>query len=164
MSILKINYFWMVIGLFFLCACTKKPEPIFEINTIELEQIGANKPNIKSAQAFISIAYQDVFEQTIPKDYLDHVTRLYLSFGDVTIINDLVLRNFLNHPQVKIPTKVQMHNTPTNFIHDCFNKLFNRPPKAQELWYFNKMITENEDLAPKVVYMALMSTQEYQKF
>jgi hypothetical protein len=80
------------------------------------------------------------------------------------LIEDLLIKNIVNSPVVNIPTEEVMRNDITSFINSTYLKLFNREPNEVELYTLSKQISENTNITPKLVYYAMMTSDEYRYY
>jgi hypothetical protein len=149
---------------FSLSSCKKETDFVYEVNDVQVskEKIGKGIP--KTTVEFISIAYSDLVGSTISQNDLSRVTLLYLAFGDKRLIEDLLIKNIVNSPVVNIPTEEVMRNDITAFINSTYLKLFNREPNEVELYTLRKQISENTNITPKLVYYAMMTSDEYRYY
>lgn len=153
-----------LLGLLTALSCNNEQEAIFELNPVEVSQGGVDKPNVKSAKAYLSIAHQDLFDRNISKNLLNSLSNIYVSFGDVEVINELVIKNFLKKEGAKIPSNEEMRADVDAFVQNTFERFYNRAANEQELWFFKTKIEENEDLSPDVIYFAILTSKEYKNF
>ena len=149
---------------FSLSSCKKETDFVYEVNDVQVskEKIGKGIP--KTTVEFISIAYSDLVGSTISQNDLSRVTLLYLAFGDKRLIEDLLIKNIVNSPVVNIPTEEIMRNDISAFINSTYLKLFNREPNEVELYTLRKQISENTNITPKLVYYAMMTSDEYRYY
>lgn len=150
--------------LLFLSNCTKDVKQVYQVQEVHIEQPGADKQSVKSSTEYISIAYSDIFGKAISNSLLQQLTKSYISFGDVSVVEDLIIRNFLNDEAAKIPSNSEMRSDIPKFIQNTFKQLYSRDANEQEIWYFNKLITEDTSVTPDVVYYALLTSNEYRQF
>lgn len=150
--------------LLFLSNCTKDVKQVYQVQEVHIEQPGADKQSVKSSTEYISIAYSDIFGKAISNSLLQQLTKSYISFGDVSVVEDLIIRNFLNDEAAKIPSNSEMKSDIPKFIQNTFKQLYSRDANEQEIWYFNKLITEDTSVTPDVVYYALLTSNEYRQF
>ncbi|MBT8195356.1 MAG: hypothetical protein HKO56_02215 [Bacteroidia bacterium] len=149
---------------FLTFACTKEKTYLYEVNPVTVEQDGANKNNLKSDFEFISIAYSDLFGTTISRDDLVDLSLAYASFGDRKLVEDMIIRNFLNSSSVNIPTSTQMRSDIPQFISDTYGKLFNRAPNEFESWYVVNLIENDMSITSEIVYYSFMTSNEYRYY
>ena len=162
----KWNYLigLLVVGglLFFSSGCKK--DTIYDVNPVNVSQNGGNKSNVKSTLEFIAIAYSDLFGTNISQTDLVELNQVYSAFGDKKIIEDRIVRNFLNKPGVQVPVLPNVNGDTISFINVTYKKLYNREPNAFESYYLKEQIRLNSVLKPIVVYYALMTSDEYRYF
>jgi len=165
MLVYKIRNIIPLLIFALLSACTKdKKEYIYKIDEVEISQPGALKPNVKTSTEYISIAYSDIFGSTISTDLLNDLKKNYISFGDVGVTEDLIIRNFLNNSAAQIPSKTDMNNDIKQFVINAFKKVHNRTPNEYEQWFLTNLIQNNSDVTPEVVYYSLMTSNEYRQY
>ena len=144
-------------------ACRKK-EYTYEVNSVDVVKDGVTKTNLKTDVEFISIAYSDLFGTTITNDKLVKLNIEYDAFGDKKLIEDLIVRNFLNDPAVQLPTKAYMDANLDTFISDTYKKFFNRLPNEMEAWNLKKIISADNTITPELVYYSFMTSNEYRYY
>lgn len=150
--------------IFTLSSCKKETDFVYEVNDVQVSKDKIGKGIPKTTVEFISIAYSDLVGSTISQNDLSRVTLLYLAFGDKRLIEDLLIKNIVNSPVVNIPTEEVMRNDISAFINSTYLKLFNREPNEVELYTLSKQISENTNITPKLVYYAMMTSDEYRYY
>lgn len=147
-------------------SCKKDPPKtyIYGVNGTTVTQDGVAKPNVKSTLEFISIAYSDLFGTTIDQTTLTELGTAYSAFGDKKLIEDLIIRNFLNSQNASIPTVTQMNSDVKQFVVNTYKKFYNREPNEFELWQFTNLINSDSTMTPEMVYYAFMTSNEYRYY
>ena len=159
----SIVYFSIL--LLSISSCSKKEvKQVYQVQEVHVEQPGADKQSVKSSTEYISIAYSDIFGKAIPNSLLQELTKTYIAFGDVSVVEDLIIRNFLKDENANIPTNSEMRANTSDFVKNTFKQLYSRNPNEQEVWYFSKIITEDQSVTPDVIYYALLTSNEYRQF
>ena len=120
--------------------CQKEKNIIYDVNDVNVNKPDANKDYVKSLTEFISIAYTDLFGQNISQAQLQTLAVPYSGFGDLKLIEDLIIKNFLNAPSVIVPTDAEMRANVDQFISDTYQKFFNRYPNELELWHMKNLM------------------------
>jgi hypothetical protein len=141
--------------------CKKEPIYTYDVNDVTVGQPGTAKPNVKSDLEVLSIAYSDLFGTSIPATSLEALAESYQSFGDKRLVMDMVILNFLNDPNVVIPSDATMRSNIEGFVDGCYRKFFVREPTAFERWFVSDLIQDDAGLTPDVVYYAFMTSAEY---
>jgi hypothetical protein len=144
-----------------LLSCTKEKEMVYELNPVAVEQAGNDKDQPKSTAQFVSIAWQDLFGNNIPQSELVKLNTAYSSFGDKKIVEDIIIRNFLNKPGLTIPATPAINGDTLAFIEAAFLKFYNREPGVFESHYIREQFRHDATLKPVVFYYAMMTSDEY---
>jgi hypothetical protein len=74
-------------------------------------------------------------------------------------IRDLIKRNNSN-----IPSDNEMHSDAGEFVIEAYKKLFHRNPNEYELWYMTNLINTDTSYSAKMIYYAMMSSEEYKYY
>ena len=160
----KIILVLVVISLAFVSSCKKEKTYIYEVNDVSVNQEGASKPSIKTTTEFISIAYADIFGSTIPSNDLSNLSVLYSAFGDKKIMENMIIKNFLNKPGTQIPTKTQMNADVPIFIKNTYSKFLNRTPNEFELWSTTNILKADTSITPELVFYGMLTSNEYRHY
>jgi hypothetical protein len=165
-SIKSISAVSLIFIAAILSGCKKDPPAsyIYGVNTETVSQDGVSKPNVKSTVEFISIAYSDLFGTTIDLTTLTELGTAYDAFGDKKLIEDMIIRNFLNSQNVTIPTVTEMNVNLPLFIINTYKKFYNREPNEFELWQFTNLVNTDANITPELVYYAFMTSNEYRYY
>ena len=155
----------LIFSVLILFSCKKEKNVIYQLNDVTIEQNSANKDHLKSTTEFISIAYSDIFGTVISTNKLADLTTIYKAFGDKKLIEQMVIKNFLNEPTNLIPViDTTSVTTIKDFVTDAYKKLYNRNPDEYELWFVADMITKDNNLNAELVYYSLMTSNEYRYY
>lgn len=166
-STIKNKLFYLLLLVVLFTSSCKKEAPttyIYGVNGVGVTQDGVSKPNVKSTVEFISIAYSDLFGNTINQATLTDLATAYVSFADRKLIEDMIIRNFLNAPGVDIPTLTEMNANVPTFIINSYKKFYNREPNEFELWQMENLIESDSAITPELVYYAFMTSNEYRYY
>ena len=166
MSTLKNIFIWILVGFvaIHISGCTKEKDIIYEVNDVDVQQPNANKDYAKTLTEFISIAFADLFGQNINQAQLQTLAVPYSGFGDLKLIEDMIIKNFLNNQSVIIPSDSEMRANVDQFLLDTYQKFFNRYPNEFELWHMKNLINENSEITPELVYYSIMTSNEYRYY
>ena len=148
-----------------LVSCKKEKKAVYALNDVNISQNSANKDHLKSTTEFISIAYSDIFGTVITTDKLADLSTMYRAFGDKKLIEEMVIKNFLNESTIQIP-QIDRNSEITiqNFVSNSYKKLFNRTPDEYELWFVADMILKDDALTAELIYFSLMTANEYRYY
>jgi hypothetical protein len=150
--------------LLFLSSCKKEKTYLYEVTETTVDQEEGIKGNVKSTLEFISIAYSDLFGSSISNAELQNLTVAYNSFGDKKLIEDMIIRNFMNETGVNIPDKASMQADEGKFVTETYKLLYNREPNEFEKWFMTNLIQSDTSITPEVVYYSFMTSNEYRYY
>ena len=154
-----------IFSVFLLFSCKKEKKITYQLNDVTIENNTANKDHLKSTIEFISIAYSDIFGTVISTNKLAELSQIYKAFGDKKLIEQMVIKNFLNEPSIQIPQIDRSSmSTINSFVQNAYTKLYNRTPDEYELWFVADMITKDNDLTSELIYFTLMTANEYRYY
>jgi len=150
--------------LFAGVACKKEKTYVYGVNDVTVKQDGANKPSVKTTTEFISIAYADIFGTTITSNDLTQLSLLYSAFGDKKLMENLIIKNFLNAPGTQIPSKAQMQQNTEQFLKETYTKFLNRTPNEFELYGTKNIIQADSTISPELIYYGMLTSNEYRHY
>ena len=158
----KLIFIFSVLLLF---SCKKEKKITYQLNDVIIENNTANKDHLKSTIEFISIAYSDIFSTVISTNKLAELSTIYKAFGDKKLIEQMVIKNFLNEPSIQIPQIDRSSSSTINiFVQNMYTKLYNRTPDEYELWFVADMIQKDITLTSELIYFSLMTANEYRYY
>jgi hypothetical protein len=147
-----------------LGSCKKETLYVYEVDPVTAQKDKNGKGIAKSTFEFISIAYSDVFETAISQNDLGRLSLLYLAFGDKKLIEDLLVKNMLNSPEVQLISNSQMRSNIEGFVTSIYQRIYNREPNELEAYTLAKSITDDVSLTPVVIYYSMMTSDEYRYY
>ena len=154
-----------IFSILLLFSCKKEKKITYQLNDVTIENNTANKDHLKSTIEFISIAYSDIFGTVISTNKLVELSQIYKAFGDKKLIEQMVIKNFLNEPSIQIPQIDRSSSGTINiFVQNMYTKLYNRTPDEYELWFVTDMIQKDTDLTSELIYFSLMTANEYRYY
>ncbi len=145
-------------------SCSKEKTYVFDVKNVDVKQQSGVKGTAKSTTEFISIAYADLFGTTISNDDLAKLFTAYSAFGDKKLIEDRIIRNFLDLPGTNIPTSQVMRNDIPTFITNSYKKLFNRNPNEFEKYYLKNLVQNDTSITSEMMYYSFMTSNEYRYY
>jgi hypothetical protein len=154
----------LVVSSIMMLSCRKEQRVVYDVNQEKVYQNAAEKTSLKSETEFISIAYSDLFGTGITYNVLEEIQGPYISCGDKGFVVDLIIKNFLASPDVKIPTNTEMRNDVSKFVSNTYLKFFNRYPDEFEQWKLEQIINNDAGINPDLVYYAMMTADEYRYY
>lgn len=162
MSLRLLLFF--LITCFIIPACKKDKSLVYGVEDVDVRKDGNDKQTVKTTTEFISIAYSDIFGSTIPQNKLANLTTAYLAFGDKKLIEDMIIKNFLNQSGAIIPSSSEMNADVPAFVKAAYRKFFNREPNELEEWQMINIIKSNSSITPEMVYYTFLTSNEYRYY
>lgn len=153
-----ILYIFLFLTIF---SCTTEKEVEYEVDPVTVSKSGSDKNNQKSTTEFISIAYADLFGSEISQSRLVNLSIAYSSFGDLRVIEDRIIRNFLNDTTAIIPASPSVNGDTMLFVNNAYKKFFNRDATEFEKYRWLELIRNNSTSGALTVYYSLMTSDEY---
>ena len=148
-----------------IVSCSKEPNYLFEVENVEINQASADKNRLKTDIEFVSIAFNDLYGQNISQGELDEIITVYKSFGDKSIVIEMIIRKFISDEDSQIPNiDRSTEQTVKQFVQETYETIFNRTPNAFEKWYLTDYIYKHQEIDAKMVYYSLMTSNEYRYY
>lgn len=160
----RTKLFVFIVSCILFSACEKEVDYLYEVNPVAVQSPGSIKTNAKSTVEFLTIAWADLFGTQIPLQELSKLNTVYVSFGDKKMIEDRILLNFLTKSGVQIPAQTNVAGDTVLYINNTYKKLFNRDANAFEKYYLKEQIRLNASMTSKVIWYALMTSDEYRYY
>jgi hypothetical protein len=153
---------WSVLFCSSFFACKKEINPDqYEVNQVELYSSIGEKTKVKTQQQFVSILYTNLFQQALSGNQLVQIIDCLESIGDKELGREVLISNFMNKPNVQLPSDSLMRADPDQFIKDTYERFFVRIPTEGELTWYRNFIETNPQLSSELVYFAFALSNEY---
>lgn len=161
------NTFILILALVFASSCEDKP--IFDVNNETLYLVSADKDKLKTTNQYVAILYANLFQKALSANKQVEINKLIISVGDKISIKEILISNFLNEPDVQVPTDQEMMNDIDGFILDTYERFLVRPPTQAERTYFRNYILQNapanqNDRFAELIYTSFALCDEYQYY
>lgn len=135
---------------------------IYDVNGEIVYQSSLQKNKQKTPEQYISILYANLFQTSIPVDVLGVLGEVRVAIGDKQMANELILNGFVHEPDVLILSNNEMRNNIDQFIDQTYLRFFLRAPTAYEKFELKKMIEDDTNLTPELIYQGFALSNEYQ--
>ena len=160
----KSLYILLLIALT-LNACKRDPSYIFEVNDVAVTASAGEKNRLKTDIEFVSIAHADIFGSSISSNYLENIVTTYKSFGDKSLVIEMIIRKFIDDGGTNITAIDRSSKTSIeSFVINTYKKLYNREPDAFEKWYLSDLIANDDVINAEIVYFSMMTANEYRYY
>ena len=155
----KIIVFFFLIPIFSSC---QQDDIVYDINQLQSSSYNANKNKLKSVSQYISIVYANLFQKALSSNELVEITRCIESIGDKQVAHEIVLSNFMNEPDVIIPSDSLMRADLDLFLEETYKRFFVRDITEAEREFFLNYLNTNPNVSSEMVYMSFALSNEYQ--
>lgn len=145
-------------------SCKKKDVNTYEVVNTPAYGDNLNKDKSKSNIEFHSILNTNLFQKPLSINELSRIDRVIQSCGDKTLINEVIISNYMNSPAVRLPSRKMMTDSTERFIEETFIRFFiRRPTEAEKTWFTNYINANkgNPNFRPELVYTAFAASDEY---
>lgn len=161
---MKAIALYPLLALLLMAGCKKETTYVYGLEDVPVNKPAAAKDRVKSQTEFIAIAYSDLTGNNVSVNTLESFLAPYLAFGDQKLIEQMIIKSFLNNTNVTIPSNTSMRADIEAFVTDCYTRFYNREPDEFELWYLKDLIEKDANITPTEVYFALMTSDEYRYY
>lgn len=143
-----------------IISCEKDIYEVYDVNSLEVLPVNAEKDKAKSDAQYVSILYTNYFQIPIGPNKLLEALNAIRSIGDKQIAYDIIVSKYLNQSP-EIPTKIEMDADPEAFIRNTYFRFLTRQPTEAELaWMLNNLNSDSE-ITPDLVYLAFSTSNEH---
>ena len=160
------KFFFLALLVIAALAC-KKEEPgdaIYELKQIRVEPAHTGKSKIKSAEQYISILHTNFFRKPISVNRLVDYTEALYSMGDQQLAREILISNFMNDPEVVIPSDNEVRINFDDFLLSTYQRFFVRNPSEAEKVWFRNYVSADEHVTPELMYFSFALSSEYQAY
>ncbi len=158
-----MRIFSIILVLVAIGSCKKK-EPVYGVTETPVYGDNLNKDKPKSNIEFHSILSTNLFQKPVSINELTRIDRVMQSCGDKTLINETIISNYMNSPNVKLPSRKMMTDSTERFVVETYKRFFIRlPTEAEKTWFVNFINANksNPNFRPELVYTAFAASDEY---
>jgi len=148
--------------LVFLFACTK--DYSYGVDAITTLPTNANKTKLKTNEQYISILYANLFQKALSANELVEITNCIEAFGDKETIHEVIVSNFMNDPDVIIPSNSVMRTDIESFLTEAYTRFFVRDITEAEKEYLTSFIEDNPNFTAEMLYTSFSLSDEYQYY
>ena len=164
MNMRIFKYTGIAIVVLFAFACKKKDTNTYGVVHTPSYGDNLNKDKSKSNIEFHSILSTNLFQKPSSINELSRIDRVMQSCGDKSLINEVIISNYMNSSTVKLPSRKMMTDSTERFVEETFVRFFiRRPTEAEKTWFINFINANksNPSFRPELVYTAFAASDEY---
>jgi len=153
----------LLLMVFFLFSCKKdeKGQNEYTVNPLTSLPPNAGKTKLKTNQQYVAILHANLFQVALSANQVFEISQCIESIGDKEVAREVIISNFMNENEVKMPSDKEMRADVRKFIIDTFNRFLVRNPTESEITYFENYINANPNVTPELVYFSFSLSNEY---
>jgi hypothetical protein len=158
----KLKYFGLaLLASFLFSSCEKEVIATFDVNAVDALDESLIKNKTKNTKQYTSILYTTLFQEAISVSQLAKTERVVDAFGDKGLIKEVIISNYMNEPEVELPSDSFMRANPDEFIIQTYKTFYLRIPTEIEKSFFRNYIEANPNVTAEHVYISFASSDEY---
>ena len=147
-----------------LYSSCKGKDKVYELNSIVAHPANTGKDKLKTDEQYISILYANLFQKALSANKLVEISECIQSIGDKETAKEVIIANFLNDPDIIIPSRQDMLDDPDGFLDETYHRFFIRNITEAEKTYLKNLIMANDSLTPEMLYYSFALSDEYQYY
>lgn len=155
----------VVAGAILLAVGCKKEEVVdnsnYLVNQENLYSSSADKDKRKTNEQWVSILYANLFQEALSANDVFRISQCIESIGDKRLAREVIISNFMNKPDVIMPTVQEMQADVDGFINESYRRFLVRNPTEAELTWYRNYINNDPNVTPELVYFAFALSDEY---
>ena len=133
----------------------------YAVNPVTSLPPNAGKSKEKSDQQYVAILHANLFQIALSANQVFEISQCIESIGDKELAREVIISNFMNEGDVKMPSDSLMRADLETFITDTYNRFLVRNPTEAEITYFENYIKANPNVTPELVYFSFAMSNEY---
>jgi hypothetical protein len=157
------NFFLVLVSvvLFFVACNRAKSEREYGVVNKRVQGSTISKTRLKTEAQYLAILSTDLTQLPISPLRLNRAIRVLNSIGDRETANEIIISNYMNSPDIKLPEEAYMRQQTEVFVRETFVKFFVRYPSEAEVAFFVQFIKSNPEVTVEMVYTAFAASTEY---
>ena len=158
------NLTYISLLILLLYSSCKGKDKVYELNSIVAHPANTGKDKLKTDEQYISILYANLFQKALSANKLVEISECIQSIGDKETAKEVIIANFLNDPDIIIPSRQDMLDDPDGFLDETYHRFFVRNITEAEKTYLKNLIMANDSLTPEMLYYSFALSDEYQYY
>lgn len=147
--------------ILFAAGCAPAPDVTYGLQPLEITSDAAEKDRLKTVDQWISILHADLFGTALASTELFTIKQAFQSIGDQEIARAMLVSNFMQHPDVILPSSESMSADPEAFIEATYVRFFVRYPTEAEKTWMRQYLSSHPTMTPELAYTAFALSDEY---
>lgn len=146
-----------------LYSCKKNEFAEYEVNDVDVYNNShrLKKGTRKNDVQYISILSTNLFQKPISSAKIIQTQNVIESVGDKALVNEIIISNYMNEPEVLLPDDSEMRDDVEAFVVETYKRFYVRPPSEVEKTFFVNYIEANPNVTVEMVYTSFSASDEY---
>jgi hypothetical protein len=144
--------------------CRRDEYLIYDVNPVGVHGVNYGNHKLKTTEQYIAILHANLFQKALSANQQVEISNLIESIGDKQVGFEMVVSNFMNRPDVVLPSMTDMRSDLDAFIIDTYRRFLIRLPTEAEKAWFRNFIETNTFVTPEIVYLSFALCDEYQYY
>lgn len=153
-----------LLAVVLLGSCRRDEYLIYEVDQVPVQGVNYGKNKQKTTEQYIAILHANLFQRALSANQQVEISNLIESIGDKQVAFEMVVSNFMNRPDVIIPSMQEMRADVDGFITATYRRFLIRLPTEAEKAWFRNFIETNTFVTPELVYLSFALCDEYQYY
>lgn len=153
-----------LLAVVLLGSCRRDEYLIYEVDLVPVQGVNYGKNKQKTTEQYIAILHANLFQRALSANQQVEISNLIESIGDKQVAFEMVVSNFMNRPDVIIPSMQEMRADVDGFITATYRRFLIRLPTEAEKAWFRNFIETNTFVTPELVYLSFALCDEYQYY
>ncbi|MCB0793933.1 MAG: hypothetical protein KDB88_04280 [Flavobacteriales bacterium] len=145
--------------MFLLPSCRK--DRIYEVEPLPVLPPSPNKDKEKTNEQYAAILHANLFQTALSANELFELGQCIESIGDKELAREVIISNFMNEPDVIIPSDSVMRADIDAFVNATYERFLVREPTEAERTWFRNYIEADPNVSAELVYFSFALSNEY---
>lgn len=141
--------------------CSVEPDVQYGLEPLQLQSSTADKDRAKTIDQWISILHADLFGTALGSAELFDIKQAFESIGDQDIARETLVANFMQNPEVQLPSQEAMLADSDQFVEATYVRFLVRYPTQAERTWMRNYIQNTPTVTPELVYSSFALSVEY---
>jgi hypothetical protein len=144
-------------------SCKKTEVPTYQVTDLGVynNSSGLEKGSRKNEVQYIAILSTNLFQKPLSASEVVKTQRVIESVGDKALVNEIIISNYMNSPDVLLPHNDSMRADVEKFVIETYRRFYVRPPSEVEKTFFVNYLNANPNITVELIYTSFSASDEY---
>lgn len=157
----RFNAFVAIMVMSILVSCKKEKATSYGVTDQDVYGTNIDKNKKKSETEYIAILSTNLFQKPLSVNELVKTQHVIQSVGDKALVSEIIISNYMNSPDVILPSNASMRADLDKFINDLYKRFYVRFPTELERAWFKNYLQANPNVTPELIYTSFAASDEY---